>query len=470
MEEPDFNVIEEEVGVLGGTVLLVGNVIAMTVFLLPAHLLAEQGVGPSIAVAMVLVSLPVAFGMLGLLQVGGAMPAAGGNYVYASRLIHPYFGFLLPWVTVPVLWFGQVYLAYGFAEFTRFFVDLPLILLMYAVLIPFIALNVLGIRLVAQVQAALVAVILAGMLAFIVPGVLHVDPGNYTPLYPPDGIGPFVVTLISLSIALQGFNVITDLGEELRDPVRNIPRVLALGAAISITLMVAVVVVAVGVVPWRYYVNPDGTAVEAGVARAATEFLPGPIAALVALAAVVGAVTTINTLYTSYSRQIMRAARDQTIPNYFAEIHPEYQTPHRSILLIALPALLIVPFTPSPVAVSVAVAMAALFGATVSSIALWNLPKRFPKRYKYSLYRIPKPLLKTIAVLLFVVNAVFLLLVSTQVPVIAAALAAWIILGYPAYRYRVRKFRGMGVDLPSRMKDLHRHEEERARRGSKEQD
>ncbi|MDY7083411.1 MAG: amino acid permease, partial [Halobacteria archaeon] len=259
-------------------------------------------------------------------------------------------------------------------------------------------LNVLGIRIVMQAQMVFVAIIIAGMLAFIVPGALNVDLSNYTPLYPPDSFGPFIVAMISLSIALQGFNLITDLGEELKNPVRNIPRVLFFGAVISITLMVGVVVVAVGVVPWEYYVKP-----EAGVAVAAGEFLPWWGSALVALAAVVGAFTTINTLYTSYSRQIMRAARDHTIPFYLSKVHPRFQTPYRSILLVGVPALFLVPLKPSPVTVSTAVAMAALFGSTVSSVALWNLPKRFPDRYKYSLYRLPLPLLKFLAVVTFVV-------------------------------------------------------------------
>ncbi|MDZ7730042.1 MAG: amino acid permease [Natrialbaceae archaeon] len=185
--------------------------------------------GPSIAIAMVLVSLPVALGMLGLLQVGGAMPAAGGSYVYASRLIHPFIGFLLPWLTIPVLWFGQVFLAYGFAEFVQyFFPTLPLVGLMYAVLIPFITHRTSrdthrhagadGLRRHHPLRNCGVHL----------PGAARRRSGNYTPLYTADGYEPFVVAMISLSIAMQGFNIVTDLGEELRNPVENIPRVLFL--------------------------------------------------------------------------------------------------------------------------------------------------------------------------------------------------------------------------------------------------
>ncbi|MDY7083410.1 MAG: amino acid permease-associated protein, partial [Halobacteria archaeon] len=66
------------------------------------------------------------------------------------------------------------------------------------------------------------------------------------------------------------------------------------------------------------------------------------------------------------------------------------------------------------------------------------------------------------------VNAVFLLLVSTQFPILAGVLAFWIISGYVVYRHRVWKFGKNGIDLRKRMKHLHDHEEERARAGSKQ--
>lgn len=474
MSEPDFKLIDQKVGLIGGTALVIGNVIAMTVFLLPAHLIAE-GAGPSIAIAMVIVSLPVGLSILGNLQVGGAMPAAGGSYVYATRLIHPFFGFMLPWVVVPAIWAGQVYLAYGFAEFIRFYLDLyatfniPIVVLMYGILIPFIILNILGIRLVAKVQLALVAVILGGMLIFIVPGAFHVDPANYTPMFP-EGYGPFVVAIVSLSIALNGFGIATAMGEELKDPVKNIPRVLVASAAISVTLMAAVVILAVGVVPPEFYVR-NGQPIEAGVAWAAMEFLPWWGGLLVAAAAVVGAFTSINALYIESSRAIMRAARDEVLPLWIADIHSDYGTPHRAILIIGAPALLLVPFKFSPVWLTVALAYAGMVGSVLSAYALWNLPKRFPDRYKYSLYKLPLPLLKGVAIVGATYGIIILLAVSVELWWMGIIVGTWMASAYPFYRWRVRKYREeYDVDLPERMKDLHDNEKVRARSGSSQED
>lgn len=468
MSDAEFSLIDEQIGLFGGTLLLVGNVIAMTAFLLPAHLIADDGLGPEVAIAMLLVVLPVTFSILSTLQIGGAMPAAGGSYVYGSRLISPFFGFLLPWIVIPAIWLGQLYLAFGFAEFVRFFPTfdwIPMWALMYAVMIPFIVLNVLGIRLVTQVQIVLVSIIIGGMLLFIVPGTLYIDTGNYSGMFE-SGTGPFFVAIVSLSIAMHGFGLATDLGEELKDPVTNIPRVLGLSAVISIGLMVALVVVAVGVVPTDFYVENR----DAGVAYAAFEFLPTGGAYLVAFAAVVGAFTSLNTLYTAYSRQLMRAARDEAIPLYFAKLHPTYQTPYRAILLLAVPALIMVPpiSQTTPVLMASVLAMTSMIGAIISSIALWNLPKRFERRYQYSIYKLPLPFLKFVAVASAVVAAVFLAGVSLELGWVLAIILGWMVLAYPAYRYRVRSLREKkGVDLKRRMKSLHDYEEERAEAGSR---
>ncbi|THE64359.1 APC family permease [Salinadaptatus halalkaliphilus] len=471
MADAEFSVIDQKIGLFGGTLLLVGNVIAMTAFLLPAHLIADDGLGPEVAIAMVLVVLPVTFSILSTLQVGGAMPAAGGSYVYGSRLISPFFGFLLPWLVIPSIWLGQLYLAFGFAEFMRFFPTfdwIPMWALMYAVMIPFIVLNVLGIRIVAQVQMILVAIIIGGMVLFIVPGSFYIDAANYTGMFDA-GVGPFFVAIISLSIAMHGFNLATDLGEELENPVENIPRVLGLSAVISIGLMVTLVVVAMGVVPTEFYVENR----DAGVAMAAFEFLPWWGAYLVAAAAVVGAFTSINTLYTAYSRQLMRAARDEAIPLYFAKLHPDYETPYRAILLLAIPALLmVVPMSQTtPVIMAAVLSITSLIGAIISSVALWNLPKRFERRYEYSIYKLPRPVLKFVAIASALVATVFLAGVSLELGWVLAIIFGWMLLAYPAYRYRVRWLgTHKDVDLRERMQSLHDYEEERAESGSRATD
>ena len=450
-EDDAESIIGTEIGLVGAVALVVGNAISVTMFLLPAHLMAD-GVGPSIVPAVLLAALPMVFGVLVMIQLGAALPVAGGGYLYPSRLIGPFWGFSIPWLVVPTIWFGLVYTAHGFAEYVRFFVDLPLELLVAAVVLAFVVVNLRGIKLVTTVQFALVAIIVGGMVLFIVPGAFAVEPGNYTPMFP-EGYGPFVVATISLFIGMYGFNLAIDIGEELEEPARNVPRVLVYSMVVGMTLMVGVVVVAVGVMHWT-----ELAGVEAGIAVVALEFLPWWASGLVALAAVVGGLTTVNTLIVTYSREIMRAARDDVFPSTLARLHPTHESPTRAVLLLGVPPLLIVPFTPSPTLLAPGLGMVLLYAFFLLSVAAWRLPTVFPDRYRNAPVRLPRVALMGAAVGGGVSTAVFWLLLSSQLPWMGLLILAWVGVGYLVFRYRLVRFERRGVDLRARLRTLDEHE------------
>jgi len=466
----DYKIIDKQVGLVAATALTIGNAIAITMFLLPAHLLAE-GAGPSVALAAAATAVPTLFSILLMLQLGGAMPAAGGMYVYVSRLVGPFWGFIVPWITVPAVWLGLIYVAYGFAEYVRFFLpvtfEFPVVpvftipmlsidALILALLVPFLVLNLLGIRLVANVQLGLVAVIIAGMLAFILPGSVTVDATNYTPMFP-EGYGPFVVAVVSLFIGMYGFGLALNIGEEIENPVKNIPRVIAISTAIGVTLMVATVVVAVGALEWTEWAGS-----EAGIAVVAAEFLPPWGAAFVAIVAVLGALTTINTIYVSFSRLVMRTARDWILPPSLAHVSDRFDSPNRAVLLIGVPTVLLVPVAPDPVVMSIVLSLALLLAIIFLAVAAYRLPRVFPQRYEHSFYKLSPRVLLVAVVGGITVPALFWLLLSIEMPRVAGALLAWIALGYPVYRLRIRWYRKRDVELKERMKSLHAHEKETA--------
>lgn len=454
----EHRIIDTEVGLIGATVLIIGNVIGVSAFVLPGPLAGDAG--PGIILALLLAMIPLTFGILLSLQLGSAIPVAGGSYVYASRLVGPFWGFILPWIAIPGVWAGMLFIGLGFAEYAGFVADtigfvpsIPDLALIYGLLIPFIVLNVLGIKMVAIVQFMMVSLIVAGMIAFIVPGAFTVDGGNYTPLFP-EGAGPAIVAVVSLYFPLRGFRLVVEIGEEMKNPAKNIPRVLGLSAAVSLSLLIGLVVVLVGTTNYEILGG-----MEAAVAEVSLQNFPAALTALVLLAAAMGALTSINMTYTAYSRLLMRAGRDDIIPGAIARIHDRWDSPYVAVLLLGIPPLLVAPVSPGTVTLSVALSLTILFGLAVSGVALWNLPKVYPQRYEYSLYKLPPWLLKITAVGAVVSAAILWVLVSTQLPVMVAVLAAWMVLGYLFYRARVSYFENRGVDIETRMQRLHENEQ-----------
>jgi APA family basic amino acid/polyamine antiporter len=164
----------------------------------------------------------------------------------------------------------------------------------------------------------------------------------------------------------------------------------------------------------------------------------------------------------------MRAARDEVLPDVFATVHDRYDTPHRAILLFAIPPMLAAPFIGRLDAVTppdlldwlVVVVVTGIFIAfMIGGVALWNLPTVFPQRYEHSIYKLPMPVLRIVAVGNVIVSAIFTLLVVRSAPTALAVVVAWMVLSGLLYVYRIRAYAKEGVDLKERMALLHKHEQ-----------
>lgn len=436
--------------------------------------------GPSITIATVVAVISMILGVLLLLQLGGAIPVAGGIYVYVSRLVGPYWGVIGVAIPLLAVWSYLLFAALGFAQYldgllaTVVGSTLPTTPVVWTVLAAFVLVNYAGIRIVARVQIALVLVFIAALLTFIFGAAPAVEPSNYTPLFPEGlydgGIAPFLLAVVLLYIPFQGFGMIIEIGEELENPVENIPRVLAYGMGIVTLVTLALVFVLVGAVPWQETINPQtGEAYDAGLAAVGRGILPGPAVLFVGLGALVAAATTINTLITSYSRTAMRAARDEVIPDTFAAVHTRFGTPHRAILLLGVPPILAAPLVPvvddgllahiDILDWLVVVVVTGIFIAFVmGGVALWNLPRVFPMRYEHSLYKLPRPVLRIVAVGNVVVSVAFTVLVAASAPSALLFVAGFLGLVSIGYLLRVRAHEREGVDLRSKMALLHKHE------------
>ena len=102
-----------------------GTMIASAIFIVPSTIAAGmQSSMPSLLVwvAAGLVSL---CGALCVAELGGAMPQAGGQYVYLSRAFSPTLGFLYGWSAFLVINTASIAaIAVGFATYLGFFVPL----------------------------------------------------------------------------------------------------------------------------------------------------------------------------------------------------------------------------------------------------------------------------------------------------------------------------------------------------------
>lgn len=447
--------LPSRVGIWGVLALLVGNAISIPIFVLPGPLAADAG--PSVVLAVVLAAIPAGFVVLYNAMLGSAMPVAGGLYVYMSRLTSPFWGFLVPFTIPLIAWAGLVFTAIGFAEYSQIFFDVPRIALVYLLLAFVLVVNVVGIKIVAQIQLVFVAGLVLSLLVFVGPGLTAVDPDNYVGPFVAD-YGAFGVAAVSLFYPFLGFGLLVELGEEIEEASRTIPLVLGIGIAIVAVCYVAVVAVLVGIVPTGELAAMAESEQNAALAVAAASFLPTWGQYVVALGAICAVVTTVNTTLLVTSRTMMRASRDGALPRSLSRIHDRFQTPHNAILLLGVPPFVMVPVLADVVGLAMFMALASLTAYFFCAIGLWNLPRDFPEHYRNAPFRLRRYRGLLLAVLGgALATGLFWIITLTQAPLAGLVLLGWFLVGYGYYRYRL--FRNDRMALYRRMTALDVHEQ-----------
>jgi len=141
------------------------------------------------------------------------------------------------------------------------------------------------------------------------------------------GFGAFVLSMVAMLWAYEGWNNITFTAGEIKDPQRNLPRSLILG-------MSAITLIYVGMNVVYLYAMPVGDmfATET-IGEAAAGRLFGPLGSrLMALSVLISVFGCISATVISGPRVFYAMAKDGLFFRGMAEIHPRRRTPAKAIV------------------------------------------------------------------------------------------------------------------------------------------
>jgi APA family basic amino acid/polyamine antiporter len=195
-----------------------------------------------------------------------------------------------------------------------------------------------GVKQTARMTTLFVVIKLAVIVLFIVVGIGHVDTANYSPFLPYGLAGAFAGAVPAF-FAYIGFDAVSTLPEDCKNPKRDVPIGIAGSLAISSVLYMAVAAIMVGCVSYGLL----NTA--APMALVFDKIGAGWAVPLIGLGAIAGITSVLIVLLLGQSRVMMSMSRDGLVSPVFAKIHPRLQTPVASIavlgLAVGLPAGLI---------------------------------------------------------------------------------------------------------------------------------
>ena len=316
------------------------------------------GIGPWVLPAYLFAAVPAVLAALAYAILASAMPRAGGSYVYASRALSPYLGFVASFSQ----WFG-LSIAIGVVSYVLipFLRDIAAavgqiglataldtgpvrVTLALAFLWTFVGVNMRGLKLYEKtlvpmmfLMFALGSVVIVAGFAFdheqFAVAVAAVD-GAVIPEAPdaPFSIGIFLAAAAVLFGSFIGFDSIAQAGGEARDPNRSLP--LAIGIAV-VTVGTFYVLFAAAVyhaVPWQYIAqeaqNRDLTA--PGLLG---YLLPAGWTVAIVAGAAVALINDLPAMLLAVSRLMFAWAEDGIFPRAVAAVHPTRHTPGTAIAL-----------------------------------------------------------------------------------------------------------------------------------------
>lgn len=316
-----------QISLLGAISILVGFVVGASIFVLVGPLAGQ--VGPGLPLAYALASIPAVFACLYNIQLAGALPTTGANYVAGTRFVSPAAGFLTTWMILIGASFGVPLLAVGFASYmAELLPGTPIIPTAVAVVVLLGLVNLLGLRFAAVVQAIMVVIFILALAIYVFAGVPSIETARYTPLLP-NGTSALLLTSIAAYYSFTGFTVITEVAGEVRNARRNVPLAIIVSFLIVLVIYISVTAVLTGTLGWEAAGESP-----AAVADSAAAFLPNWAVTFINFGALFASATTINAIFTSLSRDILQLGRDGVFPAWFGRTHPRFGAPYGGILTL----------------------------------------------------------------------------------------------------------------------------------------
>ncbi len=344
--------LPRRLGLWSAVAVLVGSTIGSGIFRSPAGI-ADKLPGPlPLLVVWVAGGIFALCGALTLAEVAGAYPQTGGVYVYIREAWGRLAGFLFGWTELVLIRAAALgAISTTFAEYMLRVTGRDPSVAPFDSMVHYVAaaailvtasFNYVGLKWGSLVQnittlAKTGALLLIIVLAFALG--LPETGGHYTPAAPPGSFSlmPFGLALVSVLWVYDGWADVSFVGGEVKDPERNLPRVLIYGTLIIIGLYLLANLAYLAVLPVEEIRRSKLVA-----ADVAERVMGTPGVAFVSVAVMVSTFGTLNGSVMTGARVLFATAADGLLFKPIARVHPTYKTPSVAIVLEAVLGVLFV--------------------------------------------------------------------------------------------------------------------------------
>ncbi|AYF87844.1 APC family permease [Pseudomonas sp. JS3066] len=327
-----------------GSVVLFGIAYMTPIIVLGTFGILADTTGGVVPAAYVAASVAMLFTAFSYARMAAAFPVAGSAYSYVRKAINPKLGFLAGWaVLLDYLFLPMAIWLIGAAYLHSAFPNVPQPVWVLAFIGVTTAINVVGLRLAKNVNGALMLVQFLVLVAFVALCVHYVLGDASKPLW---SLAPFIKEGMQLPLIMSGaaiacysflgFDAVSTLTEETRDPRRTIPK-----AILLITLIGGLIFITTSYFVQLAHPSTEFQSADSAAYEIARNIGGDVFVSIFLIGLIVGQFTSGLSAQASASRLLFAMGRDGVLPpSLFGRLSERFGTPVGSIVLCGVVALL----------------------------------------------------------------------------------------------------------------------------------
>lgn len=341
--------------------------------------------GPGVIILYIICGFACGFTALCYAEFASRIPTAGSAYTYAYASFGELIAWIIGWALIMEYSFGNIYVAFSWSDYFTSFMgrigifipefltcsypeakkaflkgsqnlelinawkNAPVVGNLKIILdLPALVINGLitwlvyrGVRESKNFNNVLVLMKLAVIVLIILVGIAYVNVDNWMPTNPttqvasfmPNGFAGVMTAVSGVFFAYIGFDALSVLSEETKDPQKNLPRGMIISLVLCTVIYIVLTLVLTGMVDYRKF---DGVGDPlAFIFEKSNANLPW-MELTVSFVAII-AITTVLLVFQMGQPRIWYAmSRDGLMPKKFMTIHPKYNTPSYATIITGI--------------------------------------------------------------------------------------------------------------------------------------
>jgi APA family basic amino acid/polyamine antiporter len=378
----------------------------------------RPGAGPALILSFVLTAVACGFAALCYAEFAAMVPISGSAYTYSYATLGELVAWIIGWDLIIEYAVGNVAVAISWGNYFKtlvggFGIDIPAWLstdyrtaahipglfeqaphlfgvpivfnvLAFLIVALITIVLVIGIRESASMNSGMVILKLIVLALFVIVGWNYTRTENWTP-FAPNGWKGIQSGAAIVFFAYIGFDAVSTVAEEVRDPKRDLP-IGIIGSLIICTIIyVIVALVFTGIIPYNVLqqklateqAEPLTMALQYANIERWGDFFIG----VVAFGSVVAHTAVLLVFQMGQPRIFFSMARDGLLPPSFAKVHPRFRTPYVTTILTGVAVGVCAMFTSIDEMVDLT-NIGTLFAFILVCLGILILRQRDPGRYR----------------------------------------------------------------------------------------